>query len=152
VGRFPPSCRQLVVGSGFSQPTTCAITGDHTGLPSFFSNSYTGSSSKGALIQGEGATSKEVQWIDLSHPGRVQRFPSNPVERKARHIFFLVPRQIPTEESSGVHFRTLGVCHLGRTHSGFPTDHQFRYREILLTHFPVDLRDQFETHISRFRR
>ena len=38
---------------------------------SFFSSSYTGSSSKGALIQGEGATSEEVQWIDLSHPGRV---------------------------------------------------------------------------------
>jgi hypothetical protein len=71
---------------------------DHTGLPSFFSSSYAGSSSKGALIQGEGATPEEVQWIDLSHPGRVQRFPSNPVERKARRTFCLIPRQIPTEE------------------------------------------------------
>jgi hypothetical protein len=48
-------------------------------------------------------------------------------------------------------FRTLGVRHLGRTHSGFPSDHQFRSREILPTHFPVDSGDQFETHINRFR-
>jgi hypothetical protein len=46
-------------------------------------------------------------------------------------------------------FRTLGVQHLGRTHSRFSSYHQFRYREILPTHFPVDLGDQFETHISR---
>jgi hypothetical protein len=26
VGRCPPSCCQLVVGSGFAQPTTCVIT------------------------------------------------------------------------------------------------------------------------------
>jgi hypothetical protein len=111
-----------------------------------------GSSSKGALIQGEGATSEEVQWIDLSHPGRVQRFPSDPVERKARHIFCLVPRQIPTEESSGAHFPDLGVRHFWRTHSGFPSDHQIRSRETLPTHFPVGQGDHFETHLSRFRR
>jgi hypothetical protein len=34
--------------------------GDHTVLPSIFSSSYTGCSSKGALIQGEGVTSKET--------------------------------------------------------------------------------------------
>jgi hypothetical protein len=50
-----------------------------------------GLNSKGALIQGEGAAPEEVQGIDLSHLGRVQRFPSDPVDRKARCIFFLVP-------------------------------------------------------------
>ena len=36
------------------------VTKDHTYLPSIFSSSYTGCSSKGALIQGEGATSEET--------------------------------------------------------------------------------------------
>jgi hypothetical protein len=45
---------------------------------------YPPGSSKGALIQGEGATFEEVQWIDLSVSGTVQRFLSNPVERKGK--------------------------------------------------------------------
>jgi hypothetical protein len=37
------------------------VTGEIiTDLPSIFSSSYTGCSSKGALIQGEGATSEET--------------------------------------------------------------------------------------------
>jgi hypothetical protein len=36
--------------------------------------------------------------VDLSHPRRILRFPSDPFERRARRIFFLVPHQIPTEE------------------------------------------------------
>jgi hypothetical protein len=136
----------------FSVERHTLVTGKIIGLPSFFNNSYIGSSSKGTLIQGEGATSVEVQWIDLSHPGRVQRFPSDPVERKARPIFFLVPRQIPTEESSRAHFPDLGVRHFGRTHSGFSSDHQIRSRETLSTHFTVGQGDHFETHLSRFRR
>jgi hypothetical protein len=47
--------------------------------------------------------------VDLSHPGRISRFPSNPFERRARHIFFLVPHQIPTEESIVMHFPYLDV-------------------------------------------
>jgi hypothetical protein len=78
-----------------------------------FNNSFTGCSSKGALIQGEGTTSEEVQWIDLSLLGRVQRFPFDPVERKARHIFFLVPRQITTKESSRAYFPDFGSATLG---------------------------------------
>jgi hypothetical protein len=42
--------------------------------------------------------------IDLSHPGRISRFPSDPFEGKARRIFWLVPHQIPTSESTGAHF------------------------------------------------
>jgi hypothetical protein len=34
--------------------------GDHTSLPLVFNNSSTGFSNRGALVQGEGATSKEV--------------------------------------------------------------------------------------------
>jgi hypothetical protein len=41
--------------------------------------------------------------VDLSHPGRIPRFPSDPFERKARRIFCLVPHQILTEESTGAH-------------------------------------------------
>jgi hypothetical protein len=89
--------------------------------------------------------------IDLSHPGRILRFPSDPFERKARRIFFLVPRQIPTEESSGVHFPDLGVRHFWRIHSGFPSEHQAIFRETLPTHFPVDQGGHFETHLVRFR-
>jgi hypothetical protein len=47
--------------------------------------------------------------VDLSHPGRILRFPSDPFERKARRIFCLVPHQISTEESTGVHFPDLDV-------------------------------------------
>jgi hypothetical protein len=93
---------------------------DHTSLPSFFNSSYIGSSSKGALIQGEGTTSEEVQWIDLSHPGRVQRFPSDPVERKERCIFCLVPHQISTRESSGAHFPDIGSAALWADTFGVP--------------------------------
>ena len=79
---------------------------DHTGLPSFFSSDYTGSSNKGAA-------SEEVQSIDLSHPRRVQRFPSDPVERKERCIFFLIPHQIPTKGSFQAHFPDIGSATLG---------------------------------------
>jgi hypothetical protein len=122
--------------------------GGHTDLPSIFNNSFAGCSSKGALIQGEGATFEEVQWIDLSLSGRVHRFPSDPVERRARRIFCLVPRQIPMEESSGAHFPDIESATLGED----TFDHQFRSREILPTHFIVDLGDHFETYINRFRR
>ena len=86
---------------------------DHTGLPSFFNSGYAGSNSMGALIQGEGTTLEEVKWIDLSHLGGVQRLPSDPVERKARRIFFLVPHQILTEESSRGIFQTWECGTLG---------------------------------------
>jgi hypothetical protein len=49
-------------------------------------------------------------------------------------------------------FQTLGVWHFGWTHSGFPSDHQIRSRETLPTHFIVGQGNQFETHLSRFRR
>jgi hypothetical protein len=47
-------------------------------------------------------------------------------------------------------FQTLGVRHLGRTHPGFPSDHQIRSKEILPTHFTVDQGDHFETHLNQF--
>jgi hypothetical protein len=47
--------------------------------------------------------------VDLSHPGRIPRFPSDPFERRERHIFFLVPYQILMEESTGAHFPDLDV-------------------------------------------
>jgi hypothetical protein len=46
--------------------------------------------------------------VDLSHPGRIPRFPSDPFERRARCIFFMVPHQILIEESTGSHFFSLG--------------------------------------------
>jgi hypothetical protein len=90
--------------------------------------------------------------IDLSHPRRIPRFPSDPFERKARRIFCLVPRQIPTEESSGAHFLNLGVQHFWQIHSGFSSEHQAIFRETLLTHFLVDQGGHFETHLVRFRQ
>jgi hypothetical protein len=47
--------------------------------------------------------------VYLSHPWRIQRFPSNPFERRARRIFFLVPHQILMKESTGMHFQNLDV-------------------------------------------
>jgi hypothetical protein len=47
--------------------------------------------------------------VELSHPGRIPRFPFDPFERKARRIFCLVPHQIPMEESTGAHFLDLDV-------------------------------------------
>jgi hypothetical protein len=58
--------------------------------------------------------------IDLSQPRRIQRFPSDPVEKKARHIYCPVSRQIPTEESSGAHFPTVEVVTLGEDTFGVP--------------------------------
>jgi len=52
-------------------------------------------------------------WVDFSNPGRIQRFPFDPVERKERHIFFLVSRQIPTKKSSGAHFPVVDAVALG---------------------------------------
>jgi hypothetical protein len=89
--------------------------------------------------------------VDLSHPGRILRFPSDPFERKARRIFFLVPHQIPTEESTGAHFPDLDVRHFWRIHLGFQSEHQTIFRETLPTHFPVDQGGHFETHLVRFR-
>jgi hypothetical protein len=57
--------------------------------------------------------------VDLSHPGRIPRFLSDPFERRARCIFFLVPHQIPMDESTGTHFPDLDVQHFWRTHLGF---------------------------------
>jgi hypothetical protein len=89
--------------------------------------------------------------VDLSHPGRILRFPSDPFERRARHIFFLVPHQIPTEESTGTHFPDLDVRHFWRAHLGFQSEHQTRFRETLPTHFPADQGGRFETYLVRFR-
>jgi hypothetical protein len=85
--------------------------------------------------------------VDLSHPGRIPRFPSDPFEMKARRIFCLVPHQIPTEESTGAHFPDLDVRHFWRIHLGFQSKHQTIFRETLLTHFPVDQGSDFETHL-----
>jgi hypothetical protein len=85
--------------------------------------------------------------VDLSHPGRILRFPSDPFERKARHIFFLVPHQILTEESTEAHFPDLDVRHFWRIHLGFQSEHQATFRETLLTHFLVDQGGHFETHL-----
>jgi hypothetical protein len=62
-----------------------------------------------------------LRWflVDLSHPWRIPRSPSDPFERRARHIFCLVPHQIPTEESTGTHFPDLDVRHFWRAHLGF---------------------------------
>jgi hypothetical protein len=49
--------------------------------------------SKGAFIQREGATSEGV--LGRLTPSRgIPRFPSDPFERRARRIFYLVPHQI----------------------------------------------------------
>ena len=90
--------------------------------------------------------------VDLSHLGRIPRFPSDPFERKARRIFCLVPRQILMEESSGAHFPDLGVRHVWRIHSRSLSEHQAISRETLPTHFPVDQGGCFETYLVRFRR
>jgi hypothetical protein len=47
--------------------------------------------------------------VDLSYPGRILRFPSDPFERRERCIFFLVPHQILMEESTRKHFPNLDV-------------------------------------------
>jgi hypothetical protein len=47
--------------------------------------------------------------VDLFHPGRISRFPSDPFERRARRIFCLVPHQILMKESTGTHFSDLDV-------------------------------------------
>jgi hypothetical protein len=44
----------------FGVETHPSHRGDHAGLPSVFINSSTGFSSRGALVQGEGATAEEV--------------------------------------------------------------------------------------------
>jgi hypothetical protein len=78
---------------------------------------------------------------------------SPPTQLRGRQgaSFALVPRQIPMEESSGAHFPDLEVQHFWRTHSGFPSEHQIRFRETLPTNFPVDQGNHFEIHLSRFR-
>jgi hypothetical protein len=48
-------------------------------------------------------------------------------------------------------FQTLGVRHFGRTHPGFPSDHQIRSRETPPIHLTVGRGNHFETHLSRFR-
>jgi hypothetical protein len=85
--------------------------------------------------------------VDLSHPERILRFPSDPFERRARHIFFLVPHQIPTEESTKMHFPNLDVRHFWRAHLGFQSEHQTRFRDTLPTHFPIDQGSRFETYL-----
>jgi hypothetical protein len=90
--------------------------------------------------------------VDLSHPRRILRFPSDPFERRARRIFCLVPRQILTEESTGTHFPDLDVRHFWRAHLGFQSDHHNRFSETLPTHFRVDQGNRFETYLVRFRR
>jgi hypothetical protein len=85
--------------------------------------------------------------VDLSHLGRIQRFPTDPFERRARRIFCLVPHQIPTKESTGTHFPDLDVQYFWRAHLGFQSEHQTRFRETLLTHFLVVQGDHFETYL-----
>ena len=89
--------------------------------------------------------------VDLSHIGRILRFPSDLFQRRARRIFFLVPHQIPTEESTGTHFLDLDVRHFWRAHLGFQIKHRTRFRETLPTHFLVDQGGHFETYLIRFR-
>jgi hypothetical protein len=47
--------------------------------------------------------------VELSHPGRIPIFPSNPFGRRERCIFFQVPHQISMEESTGNHFLDLDM-------------------------------------------
>jgi hypothetical protein len=47
--------------------------------------------------------------VDLSHPRRILRFPSDPFERRAQHIFCMVPHQIPMKESTRMHFPYLDM-------------------------------------------
>jgi hypothetical protein len=54
----------------FGVETHPSHQGYHTNLPSVFNNSSIGFNIRGALVQGEGETYEEVQWINLSHPGR----------------------------------------------------------------------------------
>jgi hypothetical protein len=89
--------------------------------------------------------------VDLSHPGRILRFPSDPFERRARRIFCLVPHQILTKKSTGMHFPDLDVRHFWRAHLGFQSEHQTRFRETLPTHFPVVQGSHFETYLVQFR-
>ena len=88
--------------------------------------------------------------VDLSHPRRIMRFPSDPFQRRARRIFCLLPHQIPMEESTGTHFPDLDVRHFWRAHLGFQSEHQTRFRETLPTHFPVYQGDHFETYLIQF--
>jgi hypothetical protein len=88
--------------------------------------------------------------VDLSHPGRIPRFPSDPFERRARRIFCLVPHQM--EESTGTHFPDLDMRHFWRAHLGFQSEHQTRFRESLPTHFPVDQGGRFETYLVQCRQ
>jgi hypothetical protein len=73
--------------------------------------------------------------------------PPNPVERKTRHIFCLVPRQIPMEESSGAHFSDIRSATLGEDTFEVP-----KRSSIQIWGNPFDpfhsRGDQFETHIS----
>jgi hypothetical protein len=89
--------------------------------------------------------------VELFHPGRILRFPSDPFERRARRIFCLVPHQIMIEESTGMHFPELDMRHFWWAHLGFQSEHQTKFRETLSTHFPVDQGDRFETYLMRFR-
>jgi hypothetical protein len=88
--------------------------------------------------------------VDLSHQGRVLRFPSDPFERRERHIFFLVPHQILTKESTRTHFPDLDVRHFWLAHLGFQSEHQTRFRETLPNHFPVDQGNRFEKYLVWF--
>jgi hypothetical protein len=90
--------------------------------------------------------------VDLSHLGRITRFPSDPFESKAKRIFCMVPHQISTVESTGAHFSDLDVRHIWRIHLGFQSKHQAIFRETLPTHFPVYQGSHFETRLVRFRR
>jgi hypothetical protein len=85
--------------------------------------------------------------VDLSHLGRIPIFPFDQFERRERDIFFLVPHEIPTEESTRAHFPNLDVQHFWRAHFGFQSQHQTRFRETLPTHFLVDQGGRFETYL-----
>jgi hypothetical protein len=88
--------------------------------------------------------------VDLPHPRGISRFPSDPFERRARCIFFLVPHHIPTKESTGMHSPELDVRHFLQTHLGFQSKHQTRFMETILIHFPVDQGSRFETYLIQF--
>jgi hypothetical protein len=85
--------------------------------------------------------------VDLSQLRRILIFPSDPFERRERLIFLLVPDQILTEESTGTHFPDLDVRHFWQEHLGFQSEHQTRFRETLMNHFPVDQGGHFETYL-----
>jgi hypothetical protein len=78
----------------------------------------------GALIQVKGVGVEERHLFSFFRPGRIQRNPSNPIERKAGHTFREISCQILTEESSRAkQLASEGVA-LRETLTRFQRDHR----------------------------